>query len=448
MRTPLQKLRTFMVVTLMTVLIWLYAEGAIVKTHARQRVRIDFVSPGDATLAIEPGSLTAFVTFRGNSSQLQAFERLTESKPVAIEVEPDGEPRRRINIAQRLETAVFEQIGVDLQAIQPEEVVDLTVRRLEQVELPIVVRADGYDFATAPTPDPATATLILPSDLVPRAEQLTVEMRSVLRERPGRPGTQEIRSVGLELPRELRDPYARLVTAEADINFTLADINEEAVLPSVPLYLEVPPGFGFRVRVDGDAKTLNDVTVAGPRALLQRVLRGEAPVYGTVRLHDATRLAPGRRTEPVFFDTPPGLEVPRLRSVTLVLETPEPEANPNTSGGLGSGSGSGGVLDRGSLGRGVGGGVEATQDLDGAAELSPLLPAAVELEGFAPLDPDPDPAPDPEPLPEAGDSTEVGAAPDPASAPDPEAGSELGGDRPGRGDEPEDPSTEPDNPPR
>ena len=366
MRTPLQKLRTCFVVTLMTVLIWLYAEGAIVKTHARQRVRVDFVPPADVTLAIEPASLTAFVTFRGNSSQLQAFERLTEDQPVAIEVEAEGETRRRINIAQRLETAVFEQIGVDLQAIQPEEVVDLTVRRLEQVELPIEVRGDGYDFAAGPTPDPAAATLVLPADLADRADWLVVDMRSVLRDRPGQPGTQEIRSVTLALPPELRDPYSRLVTAEADVNFTLADVDEEAVLPSVPLYLEVPPGFGFDVRIDGDAKTLNDVTVVGPRALLQRVLDGSDSVYATVRLHDATELAPGRRTEPVFFNSPAGLEVPRLRSVNLVLSEPTPDAaqaGPRPAG----------------------------TDADNG--LSPLLPADPGIEGFAapdaaaPLDP-------------------------------------------------------------
>ena len=316
-------LQTFFVVTLVTALIWLYAEGAIVKTYARQRVRLNFVPAENVALAIEPPSTTVFVNFRGSSSQHQTFEQLTAGD-VRVTVEPDGGTLQRINIAQRLEQEVFSVVGANLESVTPDEIIDLRVRPLTEIQLPVEVAADGFSFEDGPTPDPATVKLTVPAALADRVQRIVLPLGPALRTDPAEPGAQDFRRLSVAVPPALDDPFTRLQTPEVEVNFTLSDVEARATLSAVPLYIEAPPAFGYGVRVRGDAKTLDNVVITGPRELIDRVLDPADPlnVYATVRLHDTTALSPGTRSLPVFFETPDGITAPELRTISIDLVEP------------------------------------------------------------------------------------------------------------------------------
>ena len=320
MRNPLRTLQTLLVVTLVTVLVWLYAEGAIVKTYARQRVRLVFVPQGAATLAIEPASTTVYVNFRGSSSQHQTFEQITAAD-VAIEIAGDEGTSQRINIAQQLEQEVFNLVGADLESVTPEEVIDLRVRPLVEIEVPVEISAEGFSFATPPTPDPLAVRLTVPEPLADRARRIVLPLGPALRRDPAVPGTQDFRRLDVDIPPALDDPFTELLTPEVEVNFTLSDVEARATLSAVPLYTEAPLAFGYAVRARGDAKTLDDVVITGPQELIDRVLDPADPltVNAEIRLHDISALSPGSRSVPVFFNTPPGITAPELRTITVEL---------------------------------------------------------------------------------------------------------------------------------
>ncbi len=74
-------LETWFLVTLISVLVWLYAEGAMVQTYPRQRIAVDLVAPPGSRLALEPDRTEAFVSFRGSAAQLQELKaRLAQGR--------------------------------------------------------------------------------------------------------------------------------------------------------------------------------------------------------------------------------------------------------------------------------------------------------------------------------------------------------------------------------
>ena len=76
------KIETFCVVTLITCLVWLYAEGENLVQYS-QPVRVRFVGPVGTDLAITPRELiNVDITFRASKSQLADLNALVAKGPI------------------------------------------------------------------------------------------------------------------------------------------------------------------------------------------------------------------------------------------------------------------------------------------------------------------------------------------------------------------------------
>ena len=317
-------LETAFLVTLISVLVWLYAEGAMVETHPRQRIGIQLVAPAGARLALEPERADAYVSFRGSAAQLQELKARLAQGPVEVPVRPDGEPVQRVELAERLEQLLFVPLGLIVDAVEPERL-EVTARRIVTRDVPVDVQTDGLDLREAATASPSVARVSLPEDRVPLLERLrpTARLTAEAARAAGRAGEPQVLTLPLSVPDALDGPWTRLETDTADVSFTLATPESSLTLDAVPLWQLTPLNFAFEVSLAGGEKVLRDVALVGPGAALDRIRAGDPalPVWAEVRLTDAAGLTEGRRLVPVTVRVPEGsgVSAPGLRSVEVEL---------------------------------------------------------------------------------------------------------------------------------
>jgi len=86
------RLETWLLTTVVAVLVWLYAEGEIVKTHGVE-LPVRFVAPPGQELVIDPdratdaeGVMQVLVKVRASAGQMQDFRRRWDDQPIRIRV--------------------------------------------------------------------------------------------------------------------------------------------------------------------------------------------------------------------------------------------------------------------------------------------------------------------------------------------------------------------------
>ncbi|MEM8781570.1 MAG: hypothetical protein AAGE65_01830 [Planctomycetota bacterium] len=335
-RSWLDKLETWVVVTLITILVWLYAEGAIVERHPNERVTVRFTAAGGVPMLIEPDLEQVLVTFRSSGPVYQRFQSLTANETIDLEVESGvgeaiGRPQT-VDVRARLEAALFTPLGVTIDEITP-ALVEVTARRLVTRTVPVVVRDDGLDLRSPPTVDPAAVTVTLPEDLALQLDTLnaaspatvaaTVDLTRAVGDNPPPPGVASVVSVAIEPPVIGAETITSLRVREADVSYTLANRESTLNLTSMPLRRLTPFEFPFEIVVSNNAKVLNDVTLTGPAETLRRIESGEIAVWAELHFFDATLLTPGEETVTVAYHLPAGVSGP-LKQVNVVLRERDP----------------------------------------------------------------------------------------------------------------------------
>lgn len=317
-------LETLFLVTLISVLVWLYAEGAMVESHLRQRVGVELVSPAGSRLAIEPSRTDAFVSFRGSAAQLQELKVRLAEGPVQVPLRADDRPDQEVELAERLEQLLFLPLGLIVDEVEPERLA-VDVRRIVARDVPILIEADGLELRDAAAASPSFARVLIPEDRVPLLDRFrpTARLEAEAARAAGPAGQPQVLTLPLVLPAALSGPDTRLETEAADVSFTLAQPQSTLTLDAIPLWQLTPLNFAFDVFVAGGEKVLRDVTIVGPGATLDRVGANDPdlPVWAEVRLTDAAGLTEGRRLVPVSIRVPEdaGLSAPGLRTVEVEL---------------------------------------------------------------------------------------------------------------------------------
>lgn len=317
-------LETLFLVTLISVLVWLYAEGAMVESHLRQRVAVELVPPPGGRLAIEPARVDAFVSFRGSAAQLQEIKARLAEGPIQVPIRADDRPDQEVELLERLEQLVFLPLGLVVDEVEPERL-PVNVRRIVARDVPIEIETDGLELRDQASASPAFARVLIPEDRVPLLERFrpTARLDAEAARAAGPRGEPQVLTLSLSLPASLAGPNTRLETEAADVSFTLAQPQSTMVLDAIPLWQVTPLNFAFDVAVVGGEKVLRDVTIVGPGQTLDRIRRNDPalPVWAEVRLTDAADLTEGRRLVPASIRVPDdaGLSAPGLRTVEVEL---------------------------------------------------------------------------------------------------------------------------------
>jgi hypothetical protein len=281
-------LRTFAVVTVITLMIWVYAEGENVKLHTLD-VDIALVPAGSEPLSITPRQVPGVrLTVRCSAEKFAQLESRTRNDPVAVPVGARRkEPRRMISLKEPIATrSIVSELGINLVDVQPESV-EATIEHAQVVSLPVQVVVDGVQLSGEPTVDVTSVPVHVPLSLVKALEGRKLEARIA----PARLASLPVNvphtlTVSLTPPEPLVPVAETLSLPEVKVTLTIRSQSASVTLPSVPVWQSSPPAAmtRFNLELDRENEFLRDVTLTGPAEAIELIRKGETKVVANLRL--------------------------------------------------------------------------------------------------------------------------------------------------------------------
>ena len=281
----LQHLRTFGIVSVITLLVWVFAEGeSLGTTSVTLEVRLVSDAPN---LIVDLGegeswNGTVEVRLEGPTARLDEVRALLR-RPEAIELTTRelGTQSGAVRLAEVLRRhPVFRGSGVTIVDTDP-KVVRIEVIRLVEREAKVVVDPDGVALRGLAQAEPSTLVIKMPEDLseqTPDPLELVVRLRGEMVQglTPGQ--AQTIFNIPVELPESLREHADRILGLKpVNVRLTLAVRTETRSLASVPVDLRIPAVVSDRylARVSQQEQLLTGVQIRGPVEVLDQVGAGK-----------------------------------------------------------------------------------------------------------------------------------------------------------------------------
>ncbi len=333
--SPLSILKTFVVVSLVSVLIWIVAEGeslSIERVEVVVRLIADSEEGEGEAVAMRPVAEDGWtgrviVELEGATAEVSRLrERLRE--PIGLSPGDAGVPvdpgRHTLDIADALrQSDAFEGSGVAISAVEP-ETAGVLIDRVRWQEFDVAVDIPDLASASSPVADPRRVRVLVPSLLAEHAgaaRSLTASLTSeqVAGLKVGQRNV--IANVPVGLPGPLAGhPFVRVQPDGVSVTVTLENRVDSVTLDNVPVQIRRPAFEAERwtVRVDPADHLLQDVTVTGPSDLIEQIRSQELTVFATVVLTLDDRDAGITQKEAVFADLPTPLSF-RAPSTTVRL---------------------------------------------------------------------------------------------------------------------------------
>jgi len=273
------RFRTAILVTLLTALIWVVAEGQSVQSRSIEvAVRLQAAAADLAVTVTQPG-WTGLIELEVTGSNA-ALDTLDEAVRSGIDlqagVEFSADPgARTIQVLDALRQAPgLRDTGVTLNRAEP-PVIPVLIERLTTIELPIRVEAPEGSFAEPPEVEPPTVAVQMTEDdarrLSEESEALVAITPDRLRGLP-RGQSQRLRNLPITRPIEVRG--RNLVTldpASVDVTVRLRDLTRSVLVERVPVSIRSSSAVYNEFDVDLLDPFLADVTVSGPGDTIDRL---------------------------------------------------------------------------------------------------------------------------------------------------------------------------------
>jgi catabolite regulation protein CreA len=328
-----QFIKTIFVVTIVTCIVWLYAESENVKAQALD-VDIQFVAPPGRQLVIRPAQPRRVrLVMRCAASQFAEVERVARNGPILLDVRhdpADNDPREVIVLKDRLaKSAPFSNLGISLTEVQP-ATLQINVEELQKVTLPVEVISN--DVQVTAVADPAKVEIEVPASLVKALADGKVEARldpKVLSRLPlNVPHTLD---VPLSPPDWLRAAGVSVDLPSAKVTLKIGKQAERFIVPLVPVLVMGPPTelARFSVVLGKDNLFLHDIALTGPSDAIDRIRKSEIRVTAYLPL-TADELEKGVTKESIsavpVMTLPPGVTpVEALPAVGYKITRKEPQ---------------------------------------------------------------------------------------------------------------------------
>ena len=324
------RVETWIIVSIITALIWLLAEGRTVQTHDSV-IQVQLVAPAGQEQVVEPTTAQQVkMLYRCAAAQKAQIE--SRQDPLKIEITADPEqPRQDINLRNRLlADTIIGELGVEIIRLDPERL-QVRAERLEPIEVPVTVNTGSLQLAGPPQVEPGTATVTVPTSLTQRARRVQMVADLAALDHQGiEPGIEYTREVPLTLPASLRGHHSSFTPRVATVVFQVQATEQTYTIPTVPVLMVAPPTemSRFSVQLADEDRVIRDITVSGPSDEIERIRKGEVDVWARFRL-TASDLDAGVDSAPVTLDLPPGVSVEKaLPRVSVTITRIEPTAPP------------------------------------------------------------------------------------------------------------------------
>ena len=302
-------LRTFFLVTIVTLLIWGFAESESV-SETRVVARIEFRDSPERALLVTGdgrGSLAAdwsgevSLSLSGSAGRLGIIREQLRN-PLVLEVgqgEIPGEPGvHTLDLREVLRGVEPLGSGASLLSVDPPEL-GVEIRQLQEVEAAVTVLPPAGMLVTPAEVDPPIVRLRGPAeDIALLGDQPQVTVRLTTQDFASlEPGVrQTLPPKAVRLPDILAESvFARSIPRAVSVSVTPARATESFTAAVVPLYVKRPAFEADRyvVRVPETDRQIRDVKITGPSDVIRDIREGRTLVSAMVILtpDDLTRAA-------------------------------------------------------------------------------------------------------------------------------------------------------------
>lgn len=323
-----RRVRDALLVTLLTPLIWVYAESQQVRTYATRGtvpVRILLTNPNLAVVRKSVEDVQ--VWFKGSASQISKLKRrLMGGILLRLDISKPGEKDLVLRDAIARADDIS-NLNVNVVKVQP-STMELVIDELVEASADVRFEPEDVRLIEPAVIQPPKVRVTLPqwllSTLREQGEKLVVGVEPAQPLEELSAGVEHTVPAQIELPPVLAEnPHVTVSPRNVQLTFTIRKRQRTIVLPRVPVWMVMLPGGRnrFEVRLDEGSRFLHNVKISGPANLIRKVRSDEIPVIATFRL-SREELEKGKTQARVHFHLPPKLTVQSPRSTVSFTIVP------------------------------------------------------------------------------------------------------------------------------
>lgn len=280
--TWLQRAETIVIVTVISVLVWLYAEGENVQTYTDKRVLVKLLPPPGRDLAIRPDTIDVRLNMRASAGEADRLDGIIRNGAVELEVGEEDNGKVLV-LREALQDTVIGNIGLNITSTSP-DYEQLSVEPLVQRRLPVNVATTSVQFARQPTVEPREVTVTMRESVAGQVGTgSAVADLSGVDFTPFEANTPQTIEVPIALPDAIADDWTEPETATARVTFTVRKTTDTFKPDRLPIRISADPLLLQQYDVEPTELVLQDVTLVGPSDAIERVRRGEERVYAELR---------------------------------------------------------------------------------------------------------------------------------------------------------------------
>jgi len=347
--------RTFLVVSLITVMIWLLAESRMIQTQTLE-TQVGLTadnSPGGVPMVVRQARdqsmiYTLSIQVEGSTAALDQFSRKLQSRielRVGREI-PATPGIHTLELRSLLRKSPDLAIsGLTITMVSP-ETITVEVDQLDTRELPIrVVMPSGIELDGTPRSEPPSVHITAPSSVLSRVHVdevvLHVDSSMIAPLTQGR--LETIPGVPVDLSElDIGGWETTLDPGQVDVLVTIRSRTQKMTIDRIPVQVLLAPGDigSWHVQINDADKDMVNVEISGPTAGIEQLRSGEIVPKALIVLsfEDLERQI---RSKPAqIFGLPPGCKVERpemivnleISRVESTNQTPNEPAAANPGG--------------------------------------------------------------------------------------------------------------------
>ena len=333
---------TILVVSLVTLVIWLFAEGENVRRDTVVAT-VQVVPPANSNIVAwvqgdTPWDGRVNVTLSGPTIGIDNV-RARLRQPILLTPGMEGFNPAPGDHTLELRTLLrsvpdIRETGVSVEETEPRTIV-AHADVLQMIEIPVRVEVAAAELDGAPEPNVSRVQVQIPSLARSR---ITPDTALILRLGPellatlARGRRETVQAVPFELPPELTGVRGfRLSVPTARVSLTLKERTTSWTIPSVPVQIRIAPGqlTRYRVAIPETDQFLRDVKVTGPSEEIAKIRAGELRVIAMITLSDRDLTSGITSKAATFTDFPTTLQFQVEDPIISLDIKPIPDALPN-----------------------------------------------------------------------------------------------------------------------
>ncbi len=317
----LESLETVLVVTVITMLIWLYAEGETILTHTRT-IKVNFVAPTTGLAITLPGqapgttTLNISATLQASSGDWARIDELLGSETIEIEVKVPAtdDEKQTLNLLEALNHSPLADVRAFVKEVVP-ATETVQVRTLEFVDMGLRIEPGKHELSSEKTEEPVFSPEKIRVEMPSKDAALVRNQNLKLTAHLDRletlsEGTQQNVSVELSLPPQLQEkPHVTLTQETVDVKFILDKQTDQIDLEDVQVRLTTSDAltWQYRIEIVRTQRFLPVVTLKGPKEVISRIKEQPDLIRASIILRHSDLQEPPPYSAPLYIDVPQGV---------------------------------------------------------------------------------------------------------------------------------------------